>query len=326
MRHLYRIILLCGLLIMSDRGLLKGQNTGIKPPATYTISAGSTITLHAATSNAAAYQWYKESAPIPGAVKQDYTTGIAGNYAVTAFNIDGCPSDKSDDVTVIVTAPVIIPDTSVDLMIQIQSSNIKAAPGQGYNYIITAGNNSAFNGTQVQVSYVLPPQVAYVPQGSTTGSGTVTYNAATRTLTWEMDILSQTSTKTLVVPVIVLQPGVIESVVNIKGLQPDPNLANNTAQAVQQVNPLIIPNVFTPNGDGVNDTFVIPGLDTYSENEITIINRWGNDVYEKKNYQNDWTGNGLLEGTYFYVLRVFTLGGQWDVYKGYVTLLRKKSE
>jgi len=47
---------------------------------------------------------------------------------------------------------------------------------------------------------------------------------------------------------------------------------------------------------------------------------------KKKNYQGDWTGNGLVEGTYYYVLRALTLAGVWDVYKGYVTLLRARTE
>ncbi len=95
-------------------------------------------------------------------------------------------------------------------------------------------------------------------------------------------------------------------------------------QAVEK--DLVIPNVFTPNGDGVNETFEIRGLNIYPENEISIINRWGNTVYEKKNYENTWEGNGLDEGTYFYVLKVKNVSGTWKVYKGYITLLRSKAQ
>ena len=99
---------------------------------------------------------------------------------------------------------------------------------------------------------------------------------------------------------------------------------NNFDATVQEVNPLIVPNIFTPNGDNKNDTFFIPGLETYSANELTIINRWGNNVYETKNYKNDWSGQGLVEGTYYYILRVKNKTGAWDVYKGYLTLVRTK--
>jgi gliding motility-associated-like protein/uncharacterized repeat protein (TIGR01451 family) len=322
MKYLYKAIVMWGLLIITSTAGYS-QSLGIPPLLTFKINEGTTIVLHGSSIGAAAYQWYMNGVKINGATGKDYTTGQAGVYTVIAYNAEGCPSVQSSGVQVIVNP--LKPDTTVDLAITIQSTNTNASPGQTYNYIIVANNNSTPTGTQVKVTYVLPPQITYEPQNGV-GSGTVSYNPATRLLTWNINELTTDRPVSLTVPVRVLQPGVIESTVDIKGKQPDPILANNMAQTVQQVNPLIIPNVFTPNGDGINDTFFIPGLDTYTENEITIINRWGNDVYEKKNYKNDWTGNGLVEGTYFYILKVLTLAGNWDVYKGYVTLIRTKSE
>jgi gliding motility-associated-like protein len=84
-----------------------------------------------------------------------------------------------------------------------------------------------------------------------------------------------------------------------------------------------VPTLFTPNGDGKNDVFMILGLGEYAETELIIINRWGNEVYRTKNYQNTWKGEGLNEGTYFYLLRVKrTAGSAWEVIKGYTTLVR----
>ncbi|MFC4210015.1 gliding motility-associated C-terminal domain-containing protein [Pedobacter lithocola] len=86
---------------------------------------------------------------------------------------------------------------------------------------------------------------------------------------------------------------------------------------------LFIPNLYTPNGDGTNDTFVIKGLEMFAENDLVIVNRWGNEVFKQNNYQNNWSGEGLNEGTYYYVLRVKdTTGSNWKVYKGYITLIR----
>jgi gliding motility-associated-like protein len=105
----------------------------------------------------------------------------------------------------------------------------------------------------------------------------------------------------------------------------DNNTANGawfTKTAVSGTN-LFIPNLFTPNGDGVNEAFEIRGLNLFSENELTIINRWGNEVYKATNYKNDWTGNGLNEGTYYYLLRVKENSkAEWQVFKGYITLIR----
>ena len=99
---------------------------------------------------------------------------------------------------------------------------------------------------------------------------------------------------------------------------------SNTAAVAMTVlpNPLVFPNVFTPNGDGLNDVFEIKGLDQYPENELMILNRWGNQVFFKENYTNDWTGDNLTEGTYYYILRVKNASNEWDTYKGPIALIR----
>ncbi len=63
-----------------------------------------------------------------------------------------------------------------------------------------------------------------------------------------------------------------------------------------------IPNVFTPNGDGKNDVFVIKGLENYPGSQLIVFNRWGNEVYRSENYKNTWDGSNLADGTYFYLL------------------------
>ena len=86
---------------------------------------------------------------------------------------------------------------------------------------------------------------------------------------------------------------------------------------------LKIPTLFSPNGDGVNDEFVIKDLGDYAQNELIVINRWGNEVYRQADYKNNWSGTGLNEGTYFYILRLKKSNGEsWLIKKGYVTLIR----
>lgn len=107
---------------------------------------------------------------------------------------------------------------------------------------------------------------------------------------------------------------------------------------------LKIPNIFTPNGDGINDYFIIdndptggngqeneeqtrgyefesynPLKDYYVRSELTIFNRWGRIVYESADYNNDWDGGKLPDGTYFYVLECV---GEYDNhrYQGSVTI------
>jgi len=84
---------------------------------------------------------------------------------------------------------------------------------------------------------------------------------------------------------------------------------------------------FSPNGDGMNDVFAIKNLESYPENSLEIFNRWGNRVYRKENYTNDWDGsydNILLpDGIYFYILKAkATVDGKQEVRSGYVEMLR----
>jgi len=62
-----------------------------------------------------------------------------------------------------------------------------------------------------------------------------------------------------------------------------------------------LPNVVTPNGDGVNDYFYFDDVFSQLENEIFIINRWGQQIFHAAPYQNTWSGEGLSEGVYFYI-------------------------
>ncbi len=80
-----------------------------------------------------------------------------------------------------------------------------------------------------------------------------------------------------------------------------------------------VPNVFSPNGDGFNDFLKIPFLNGYPSNEVLIFNRWGKKVYESKDYNNDWDGENLPSGTYFYVVSAPTLS---QTLKGSITLIR----
>jgi gliding motility-associated-like protein len=94
--------------------------------------------------------------------------------------------------------------------------------------------------------------------------------------------------------------------------------------SLTEPNILEMPSGFSPNSDGKNDFFLIRGLESYPINALTIFNRWGNVIYEKINYQNDWNGSGITgqslpDGTYFAVLDVEN-GKQ--VLKGYVELRR----
>ncbi len=87
---------------------------------------------------------------------------------------------------------------------------------------------------------------------------------------------------------------------------------------------MIIPNIFTPNGDGKNDVFKVKGLEAYPGSQLTIFNRWGNEVYHSDNYLNNWDGSNLAEGTYYYLLNRREHDGTTAAFKGWVFLKRSK--
>jgi gliding motility-associated-like protein len=62
-----------------------------------------------------------------------------------------------------------------------------------------------------------------------------------------------------------------------------------------------LPNIITPNGDGSNDYFIIDDAYSQLNNAIIIVNRWGNLVFEASPYLNDFNGQDLSEGVYFYI-------------------------
>ncbi len=88
--------------------------------------------------------------------------------------------------------------------------------------------------------------------------------------------------------------------------------------------PFSIPNIFTPNGDGKNDEFVITGLESGSQ--LLVFNRWGDIVFNTNNYNNDWNGNGVAEGIYFYILNppATELNDKSGQRKGFVHVLTNR--
>lgn len=86
-------------------------------------------------------------------------------------------------------------------------------------------------------------------------------------------------------------------------------------------------NAFSPNGDGVNDTWIIQNIDSpeFSSNSIEIFNRWGQLIWNASAYDNRdvvWNGSSnsgvkLSEGTYYYIAKIGGVN-----YKGYIELTR----
>lgn len=93
-----------------------------------------------------------------------------------------------------------------------------------------------------------------------------------------------------------------------------------TYQVITVLPPCIIeiPNVITPNGDGANDFFKIKNIEHHPNINVTIFDRWGIKVYENPNYNNEWNGVGVSDGTFFYVIDV----PDDKKYSGFITVIK----
>ena len=86
-----------------------------------------------------------------------------------------------------------------------------------------------------------------------------------------------------------------------------------------------IPTAFSPNADGINDEWVLEGLETYDNPSVEVYNRWGTLVYQRYGSDSNWDGNNvnglpLAIGTYFYVIKLND--GRQKSFSGDVTIMK----
>ncbi len=89
---------------------------------------------------------------------------------------------------------------------------------------------------------------------------------------------------------------------------------------------ITLKNAFTPNGDGINDSWILYGHNCFKKLEVRVFNRYGNIVYHSRDYRNDWKGRyknkDLPDGTYYYMIKVVPFNDIPYTLKGNVTILR----
>jgi gliding motility-associated-like protein len=85
-------------------------------------------------------------------------------------------------------------------------------------------------------------------------------------------------------------------------------------------------NVFTPNGDGFYDKWIVYKGTCVTKAIVDVYNRWGGLVYHSDNYRNDWDGTSknkpLPDATYYYVIKAYLTGNSQQIVKGNVTIMR----
>ncbi|MCZ4244104.1 gliding motility-associated C-terminal domain-containing protein [Pedobacter punctiformis] len=256
----------------------------------------------------------------------NFTQRFRNLVAVSSATLDPTPdviTDPDPNCPACIPSPYVDPVIRIDLSITKKSETQPVGVGYEYKYTIEVKNNSLFTANGVNVTDILPSEISYISHLVSVGSAE--YQSSNRSLNWTVGVIQPGATATLTLTVKSDRSGSIVNTVNVKGNETDPNTNNNTATDIKEVLIFKIPNVITPNGDGKNDSFQVSGLELYPENTMLIFNRWGNEVFHSNGaYQNNWTGEGLNAGTYYYLLKIKDRSGTWQAYKGFITLLKNQ--
>ncbi|SIO40542.1 PKD domain-containing protein [Chitinophaga niabensis] len=190
-------------------------------------------------------------------------------------------------------------------------------------FTITLTNAGPNKATRVVVEDVIAANLD-VPRDIIVSAGATNYNPGTRRFVWTLDSLAANGTATLRFGIRINSGGSVTNTASgtsaEKDLVPGDNISVIPEQPITG-EVVFIPNTFTPNGDGRNDKLVILDITKFPGSALVVYNRWGNIVYQSKDYQNQWDGSGLNEGTYYYTLELRTPTGI-RVFKGWIELLR----
>jgi gliding motility-associated-like protein len=260
----------------------------------------------------------------------------AGAYTLSA-SLDGCESATNDAVTVFVfTEPsfslgddqsICVGDVATlagpagmdayDWSNDESTASIEVGAGS-YTLTVTDQNGCTFEDAIVITEG--GPVAAFVSDpttGAQSGATIVFTDQSTGSpVSWNWNFGDNASANTQNTSHAYASQGEITVILEVT----DAAGCTDTAMRVYTIsNSVAVPNSFTPNGDGFNDQFVVKGLAAFPESSLNIFNRWGNEVYSTADYLNNWTGDDLPDGVYFYVLKL----SNGEALSGDITLKRK---
>ena len=214
----------------------------------------------------------------------------------------------------VIPAPVVNlgPDTSACACVQISAGN----PGSTYNWNngssygvlnvctsgqlwVTVSNGMCIDSDTINVTINPTPTVNLGPDITAGSAFSLNAGNSGATFSWNTGATTQMIT-------VNTSGNYSVTVTNTAGCSASDDINVN-------INTLTyIPEGFSPNGDGINETFNINRIEEFPKNTFEIFNRWGDKVYAAQPYENKWDGKStvglrvggtdLPVGTYFYVL------------------------
>ncbi|WP_242922493.1 gliding motility-associated C-terminal domain-containing protein [Pontibacter liquoris] len=323
-----------------------------QPAITYTgalsVCNGEVVRLAGQKIAGAIYQWKKDGKIIPNAQDSVYYAAESGTYSLEFSNLCGARA-SSKPVTVEIRKVVTPPTVQNDGSCEPASLTLLAFGGDvnGYRwyenpvsadpipnatgatfvtprlekshtyYVSVVKDGCESERVPVEAIITTPPKAnagktVVIEQGKGAelqGSGGVQYH-------WEP--ATGLSNPNIANPIASPQETITYhlTVTNEAGCQ-------DTASVVVLVEKALkIPNAFSPNGDGVNDTWHVGGITEFPGVKLEVFTRWGNKIFESDSYQNEWDGtyrgSRLPENTYMYI---FTLPSKRQI-TGYVNLVQ----
>jgi gliding motility-associated-like protein/uncharacterized repeat protein (TIGR01451 family) len=303
------------------------------------LNAAAQLSMPDSVYTGTAKHYYVDPDPVPGSTytwkingvtqvgsvtnEIDITWNAAGAFSVEVreLSANGCFGPVQSGQVFVSAGP--LPADSADLSIEKSVTNSYPIVGHTVIFNIVATNNGPDMATGVSVTDILPAGYTYVSATTTTG----TYNSLTGI--WTINDMNNGAAESITITATVNATGDYVNTATLNGNETDGVSINNVSSAETFPTDFFIPGGFSPNGDGINDLFVIRGILNYPDNTIVIFNRWGAKVYETNHYQNTWDGRSnkglsvggdlLPTGTYFYLL---DLGDDSGVIKGTVYLNR----
>ncbi|MCL6261071.1 gliding motility-associated C-terminal domain-containing protein [Aquiflexum sp. TKW24L] len=233
---------------------------------------------------------------------------------------------NSDEATVVFE----LLENEVDLRITKTSKGIEIYEGDEFEYEIEVSNIGETDAKNVVIIDDLPRGLSYI--GTTTSESNpslgVEISVNGSKITYTIPLFPAGSSLLIKIKVRAEalnsdQALSITNLVRVSADEEDLNLEDNEDSDTNQINPFFIPTVITPNGDGLNDRFEIMGLRKFETNDIVIFNRNGDHVFERKNYENDWSAEGLVAGTYFFVMKSTDKQGKLHEFQGWIQVIKR---
>lgn len=257
----------------------------------------------------------------------DFEGASVGDY-IFRFTADTSESPCIvDDMEASVDVTITLGACGIDLGLEKTVDNANVSEGNQVIFTITLTNNSPITVSNVRINELIDPNIGFQYISHSVSEGT--YDVIRGV--WELDEVLGDEVNILTITASVVREGTFQNVVSLVGSFPeDENPANNTARVAVTVGPRsndecgFMFNQISPNGDGTNDTLYINCIEQYPDNAIQIYDRYGNEVFTARRYDNSWMGTGkngaLPKGTYFYIL---DLGDGTGVKKGWIQIIRQ---